>query len=890
MTTSVATETSDADRPTDERTTPGILRRIVRSRVSRELLIVFAFCLLTSVLTWPYVTRIRDAVVDPGDPYLMSWVLWWDYHQTFTNPLHLFDANVFYPLRYTLAFTEHSYGLALLFFPLFALGAKPLTVHALAMFFGFALCGYGAFRLGRTLTGSTNVGWVSGIVFAFVPYRFHLMSQVIYVFAPWIPLLFEALVLFARERTTKRAIWLGIAFFMCGLTTISWFVFSLIPFVVYAAILLTRYGLWRDRQFWRRGAAALTAASLLLLPFMVPYILVSRLYGFKRSIDEIKANSAWPIHWLSVENRNKLWNKMGESIPESYKFKLFPGLLPILFSLAALARPGGAAKLINQPLAGSEGGLLHSRWLRRLDILIIFALAISILAIGFDGTDAFGKLFFRHLRSERALTLLSVSVIARLCLVYPEFLRRENANLIDTIRSARRGDAFWLGTLLTAIGFSYSLGWNFFFYRICYELFPVFKSMRVPTRGAMVAYLGLALLSGLGLRRLGEVFHSRMPRLRSSGVVLIGCAALLIELNAAPLSFMRGEIHPDAITLKLKQTPMRGGVVLLPVGGDFNYRYMLRSADHQKPLVVGTLGFNSPIEDKIETLTRAGAIPTDLLELLEAVPTSYLVIENQSIVPERTSDYEEFLARAMASGRLRFINRFGGHSDLYAVVKTEPGARSEAALPFDTSIRDWASKLHEDPVNLLGGSVKRSQTLYRIFLASTGTMPRYAEFISDLEVLGRGVMSGVKEEEQIFQSNLRLFLEEWVRRGPFTRTFGPLDNHQYVDRLLENAGARIEASQRAALISGLESGQATRAGVLLKIVDDPIFVEKESNRSLLLLHYFAYLRRNPGEPPDHDVSGFDFWLRDLETNHTPAKLPSAFKDSIEYGQIKRGDK
>ena len=216
--------------------------------LARELLVFLGFCLFTALLTWPYVTRLRDAVVDKGDPYLMAWIMWWDYHATFTNPLHLFDANVFYPLKYSLAFSEHSYGLALLFFPLYALGLRPLTVQTIALFFGFAVSGYGAFRLGRTLTGSTAVGWVSGIVFAFVPYRFNMMSQVVYVFSPWMPLVFEALVLFARERSRKRAIWLGCAFFMNGLTTITWFSFTLIPFVVFAAILLTRYRIWRERD------------------------------------------------------------------------------------------------------------------------------------------------------------------------------------------------------------------------------------------------------------------------------------------------------------------------------------------------------------------------------------------------------------------------------------------------------------------------------------------------------------------------------------------------------------------------------------------------------------------------------------------------------------------
>src|SRR5216110_3493967 len=90
------------------------LRRIgARQSLVREVLIFLGFCALTSVLTWPYVTRLRDAVVDPGDPYLVSWILWWDYHQTFADPLNLFHSNVFYPLRYTLAFSENSYGIAL---------------------------------------------------------------------------------------------------------------------------------------------------------------------------------------------------------------------------------------------------------------------------------------------------------------------------------------------------------------------------------------------------------------------------------------------------------------------------------------------------------------------------------------------------------------------------------------------------------------------------------------------------------------------------------------------------------------------------------------------------------------------------------------------------------
>ena len=871
----------------DERSDPpGFIRRLAGRRLVRELLVILAFCLFTTLLTSPYVTRLRDVVVDTGDPYLMAWILWWDYHQTFTDPLHLFNANVFYPLKYTLAFSEHSYGLALLLFPLYALGLKPLTIHAIALFFAFPLTGYAAFRLGRTLTGSSAVGWVTGIVFAFVPYRFNQMSQVIYAFSPWIPLLLEALVLFVRERSRKRAVWIGVAFFMNGLSTISWWNFSLIPLALAVVILATRYGLWRQREFWRRGAVAIGAATLLLVPFFVPYVLASRLYGFKRSIEEIKANSAWPIHWLSVENRNQLWSRMGEPIFEGWKFKLFPGLLPILFSVTALLGGGEADRQTALPRVQIADGEARRRWVNRLDVVIVVAFALAIPAIGFDRSDAFHGLF-KNLTSEAMLGISTAAGLARLCLAYPRFLPTARANLVETIRSQKRTDAFWLGLILTVIGFCYSLGWNFFFYRLCYDLIPMFKSIRVVTRGAMIAYLGIALLAGLGVKHLAQILPARFLWLRPGIVSSLACLLLLAELNAAPLRIVRGESFPDAVTLRLKKTPMRGGIVELPAGGDLNYRYMLRAADHQKPLIVGTSGFNSPIEDQIEALTRNGAISTELMTMLETIPTSYLVIANQSILPERTTDYEAFLAGAVAAGRLRFVNRFDGHDDLYAVVKNEPEAKSEAALPFSPSNQDWARRIQDAPVSLLGPPLSWAQRLYRVHLASSGAMPRYKEFTSDLEIIGRGIIAGSERQEEQFARNFREFLEDWTKREPIVKSFGRLGDAQYVNRLLENAGISMDAAGREALVNGLSGSGETRASVLLKIVDDPRFIEKEQYRSLVTLHYFGYLRRNPDDPPDGDLRGFNFWLRELERYRDPSKLSLAFKVTSEYHQFEK---
>jgi hypothetical protein len=295
-----------------------------------------------------------------------------------------------------------------------------------------------------------------------------------------------------------------------------------------------------DRNFWFRGAAALFLAMLALLPFMIPYVIASRIYNMKRSIDEIKLNSAMPVHWLSAENRNKLWNRMGEGLFEGYKFKLFPGLLPIIFSLAAVV-------LRDKPEERKSTTGRFEKLLPLLDGAIVVLFAVSILAIGFDHSTAFHK-FFDTVTSERALSLLTLASIVRICIAFPAFLNTVRPNLIETIRSSQRSDAFWLGSLLTVIGFCFSLGWNFFFFRICYELIPLFRSMRVVTRGAVLAYLGLAILAGLGVRGLAEWISVRYPMMYEKRVFAVACLLLLFELNAAPLAIVRGDVLPDAVT------------------------------------------------------------------------------------------------------------------------------------------------------------------------------------------------------------------------------------------------------------------------------------------------------------------------------------------------------
>ena len=662
----------------------------VRTRAfGRDALVCLAFLGLTAVMTWPWVLHMRDHCSDTGDPYLVSWTLWWDFHQTFHDPFHLFDGNVSFPMKYSLAFSEHNYGIALLFFPLLSLGMRPLTVQGLATLLGFAFSGYGAFRLSRTLTGSTGAAWVTGIAFAFVPYRFGQLAHLPYLFSGWIPILLEALVLFVRERTAKRAVWLGTAFFLNGLSVVHWLVLTLIPLAATGLALGFRNDAARDRAGLKRGALALGIAGFTLLPFLLPYQRAATLYGFRRGTPETRELSALPKDWLNMDGWNRTWRGFTEWHAPNERL-LFPGLLLLLLPLAAVllsrAAPGDPAPPGPAPPSDPRGRNL----LPWLDGISVVAGTLALFAASPTGIHIRlgGKEVFKATESTRALALLAVALFARGWIAYPKVLPFvRGRNLPESLRLLRQSEAILVGGVWAVLGFFGSLGLNFPFHRVLFETVFLFRSIRAPARWAMVAYLGLAVLAGAGAQVLADAWRRRRNGTRAAVLVFaLAGLGLLFEDRAAPLDLIRGEADPDEATLFLAKTPMVGGLVELPAGTEDhgNYRAMLRAADHGKPLVTAVSGFSSPIVSRIEEDERKTPIPDELLDFLEKVPTSYILVRDSWLSPETRNPHREWLARGMASGRLLFVRRFDGRvkNDLYAVVRNEPEAKALDPLPW----------------------------------------------------------------------------------------------------------------------------------------------------------------------------------------------------------------
>jgi hypothetical protein len=274
------------------------------------------FAALAIAMTWPLARILGRAAAHPGDPYITIWTLDWDWWATLHQPLALFDANTFYPARYSLAFSENLYGMAVLLFPLRMLGAGPVAAQNVALLLGFAFSGFAMYLLGRRLTDSWAAGMAAGIFYAFVPFRFVHLPHVQHVWGGWLPLLLLALLRYAYTPTRRRAVIFAAVFVMNGLTNIHYLFFGALASAITAVLLL-------PRSKWRELLLATGAALLVLTPFLYPYAAVAKLYGMQRGWEEVLHFSAVPSDWLP-------------GLPAEPERRLYPGALAYAGALAAL--------------------------------------------------------------------------------------------------------------------------------------------------------------------------------------------------------------------------------------------------------------------------------------------------------------------------------------------------------------------------------------------------------------------------------------------------------------------------------------------------------------------------------------------------------------------------
>src|SRR5436190_5424119 len=101
------------------------------------------FAVLAIAETWPLGSHPAQlSRNDNDDTVLNEWTLSWIAHQATRSPLHVFDGNIFYPERNTIAYSESMIVQSAMALPLRSLGASPVLTYNLLLIIGFALSGW----------------------------------------------------------------------------------------------------------------------------------------------------------------------------------------------------------------------------------------------------------------------------------------------------------------------------------------------------------------------------------------------------------------------------------------------------------------------------------------------------------------------------------------------------------------------------------------------------------------------------------------------------------------------------------------------------------------------------------------------------------------------------
>src|SRR5689334_11494042 len=163
--------------------------------------------------------------------------------------------------------------------------------------------------------------------------------------------------------------------------------------------------------------------------------------------------------------------------------------------------------------------------------------------------------------------------------------------------------------------------------------------------------------------------------------------------------------------------------------------------------------------------------------------------------------------------------------------------------------------------------------LNSLYTAALGRRPKFAEFESD-----RAALKQTKDDAR------NAFVLVFVQRPEFKKRFPEtMKPAEFVDAVLSSLtqNANVDLGSLRTELLDLADDPNGRVAVLTKVIAQQPLLDAQYNQSLILSHYFAYLRRDP------DDSGFATWLNTIKNKplrdaDIARSVTCGFLNSAEY--------
>lgn len=258
---------------------------------------------LLGIISWPLAAQLGSSLPgDYGDPLFVTWVLGWVNGRITDGAFRGFwDANIFFPERSTLAFSEHFIGQAVTVLPVYWFTGNLILSYNVAFILTFVLTGASTFLLARALTASAVGAMAAVIIATFNEYRLvwslshlHTLSLHWWLFA-----------LYGVHRyfvTDRRGYLAGTAAALVALhlSSVYYTAYCAPLFAVFVAAEAIRTGRWRSGRVWLELWATAAVVAVSIIPFLLPYIAVQQRLGVERPMAEVVQGAATLDHYAAA--------------------------------------------------------------------------------------------------------------------------------------------------------------------------------------------------------------------------------------------------------------------------------------------------------------------------------------------------------------------------------------------------------------------------------------------------------------------------------------------------------------------------------------------------------------------------------------------------------------
>lgn len=240
------------------------------------------------------------ATVENADLSLNAWILTWGARAALVDPGGIFDGNIFFPAKNTLALSENMFAHLPITVPVYAWTESALAVLKAMALESFVLSGLAMFLFVQAATGNPGAALVAGAAFTFAPWRVNGFPHPQYLATAAVPVAFLAIDGWLEQNRRRWLALLAAAVAWQILASLYLGYFILFAAAAYAAVRIAR-GRGPKLQSVGALATAMAVGALCASPIAIPY-LRARAGGLLPPFDpEQFAGHAWaPWDYVSL--------------------------------------------------------------------------------------------------------------------------------------------------------------------------------------------------------------------------------------------------------------------------------------------------------------------------------------------------------------------------------------------------------------------------------------------------------------------------------------------------------------------------------------------------------------------------------------------------------------